>query len=41
MAGWHHQLNRHESEQIPEDGEGLGSLVCCSPRGGEESHITE
>ena len=21
MVGWHHQLNRHESEQAPGDGE--------------------
>ena len=31
MVGWHHQLNGHEFEQIPGDGEGQGSLVCCSP----------
>ena len=31
MVGWHHQLNGHEFEQVPEDGEGQGSLVCCSP----------
>ena len=31
MVGWHHQLNGHEFEQAPEDGEGQGSLVCCSP----------
>ena len=31
MVGWHHQLNRHEFEQILGDGEGQGSLVCCSP----------
>ena len=28
MVGWHHQLNRHESEQTPADSEGQGSLVC-------------
>ena len=37
MAGWHHQLNGRESEQAPGDGEGHGSLVCCSPRGRKES----
>ena len=37
MAGWHHQLNGHESEQAPGDGEGHGSLVCCSPQGHKES----
>ena len=30
MVGWHHQLNGHESEQTPGDGEGQGSLACCS-----------
>ena len=27
MVGWHHQLNGHEFEQAPEDGEGQGSLA--------------
>ena len=27
MVGWHHRLNRHEFEQIPENGEGQGSLA--------------
>ena len=31
MVGWHHQLNGHEFEQIPVDGDGQGSLVCYSP----------
>ena len=31
MAGQHHQLNGHELEQAMGDGEGQGSLVCCSP----------
>ena len=26
MVGWHHQLNGHESEQTPGDGEGQGKL---------------
>ena len=30
MVGWHHQLDRHEFEQAPGDGEGQRSLVCCS-----------
>ena len=25
MAGWHHQLNGHESEQTPGDSEGQGT----------------
>ena len=41
MTGWHHQLNGRESEQAPGDGEGQGSLVCCSPRGQKESDTTE
>ena len=30
MIGWHDQLDGDESEQAPGDGEGLGSLLCCS-----------
>ena len=30
MVGWHHQLNGQEFGQTPGDGEGLGSLECCS-----------
>ena len=41
MFGWHHQLDRHESEQTLGDSEGLRSLVCCSPWGHEESDTTE
>ena len=40
MIGWHHQLNGHEFEQAPGDGEGQGSLV-CRPWGGKESDTTE
>ena len=36
MVGWHHQLNGQEFEQAPEDSEGEGSLVCCSPWGCKE-----
>ena len=31
MVGRHHQLNGHEFEQTLGDGEGQGSLACCSP----------
>ena len=31
MVGWHHRLNGHEFEQAMGDGEGQGSLMCCSP----------
>ena len=41
MVGWHHQLNGHEFEQAPGDGEGQGSLECCSPWGHKESDATE
>ena len=37
MVGWHHRLSRHEIEQTLGDGEGQGSLACCSPRGHKES----
>ena len=37
VVGWHHWLNGHELGQILEDGEGWGSLACCSPRDCEES----
>ena len=33
MVGWHRLLNGHEFEQPPEDNEGQGSLMCCSPWG--------
>ena len=41
MGGQHHQLNGHEFEQVLGDGEGQGSLVCCSPWGRKESDMTE
>ena len=41
MVRWHHWLNEHEFEQIPGDGEGQGSLMCCSPWGRKESDVTE
>ena len=37
MAGWHYQLNGPEFEQTLGDGEGQGSLACCSPWGHKES----
>ena len=40
MVGWHHQLNEHEFEQTPGDGEGQGSLACCSPWGHKKSDAT-
>ena len=41
MVGWHHQFNGHEFEQALGDGEGQGSLVCCSPWDHKESDTTE
>ena len=40
-VGRHHRLNGHEFEQAPGDGEGQGSLACCSPWGHKESDTTE
>ena len=40
-VGWHHRLNGHEFEWSPEDGEGQGSLACCSPQGCKELDTTE
>ena len=40
-AGWHHRLNGHEFKQALGDGDGQGSLVCCSPWGRKESDTTE
>ena len=40
MVGWHHRFNGHEFGQTPGDHEGQGSLVCCSPWGGEELDMT-
>ena len=33
MVGWHHWFSGHEFEQVPENGEGQGSLACYSPWG--------
>ena len=41
MVGWHHQLNRYESEQALGDDEGQGSLTCCSPLGCKNWDMTE
>ena len=36
----HHQSNGHEPGQTQGDGEGQGSLLCCSPWGREERDTT-
>ena len=41
MAGWYHQLSGHEFEQALGNGEGQGSLACCSPWGRKELDRTE
>ena len=41
MGRWHHQLNGHEFEQTPGDGEGQESKACCSTWGHKESDTTE
>ena len=40
MAGCHHQCNERELGQTLGDGEGQGSLACCSPWGHKESDTT-
>ena len=37
----HHQFDEHEFEQAPGNGEGHGSLACCSPWCFKESDTTE
>ena len=41
MVGWHDRLNGYEFEQTSGDGEGQGSLACCSPRGHKELDTTD
>ena len=41
MVGWHHRLNGHECEQAPGEGEGPGSLACCSSWGRTELDTTD
>ena len=41
MVGWHHRFNGHEFEQAPGDGEGSGSLACCSPWDHKELDMPE
>ena len=40
-VGRHHPLNGHEFDQVPGDGDGQGSLACCSPWDCKESEISE
>ena len=41
VVGWHHRLSGHEFEQALGDGEGQGSLACCSLWGHKESETTK
>ena len=41
MVGWHHWLNGCEFEQAQGDGEGQGSLACCSLWSLRELNTTE
>ena len=41
MVRWHHQLNSHEFELAPGDGEGQRSLACYSPWSLKELDTTE
>ena len=41
MAGWHHQLDRHEFVLTPGAGDGQGGLACCSPLSRKKSDTTE
>ena len=40
MVGWYHRLSGHEFEQTWGDGEGQGSLACCSPAAKLLSHFS-
>ena len=41
MVGWHHPLDRHESEQVPGVADGQGILVCWNPWDRKESDMTK
>ena len=41
MVGWHHWFKGHKFEEALQDGEGQGSLTCCSPWGHKELDMTE
>ena len=41
MVGWRHLHNGLEFAQTPGDGEGQGSLACCSPGGHKESDLSQ
>ena len=41
MVGWYHRFDGHEFEQALGDGDGQGSLACCSPWSCKELDMTE
>ena len=41
MVGWHHRLDGHEFEQVPEVADGQRSLVHRIPWGHKEYDMTE
>ena len=41
MVGWHQRLDGHEFEQALAVGDGLGSLMSCSPWGRKETQLSE
>ena len=41
MIGWYHQLDGREFQQALGNGEGQGSLACCSPWDYKELDTTE
>ena len=41
IVGWYHQLNGHEFAKAPGDGEGQGTLACCSSWDHKESDTPE
>ena len=41
MAGWHHELDGHESVWTPGIGDGQGGLMCCDSWGRKDSDTTE
>ena len=41
MVGWHYQVDGHEFEQTPRDGDRQGGLACCNSWRCKESDTTE
>ena len=41
LDGITHSMDMDGFEQAPGDGEGQGSLACCSPQGHKEPGMTE